>query len=63
MKSEKRDKDLYCPILSNKIPTETCSDVANVAEDFHPERFAPEEFRKVVGYKSICQKCHNNQYN
>ncbi len=63
MKLEKREKDVYCPILSKEITIETCDDVANVAEDFHPERFAPEEFRKVVDYKSICQKCHNNPYN
>ncbi len=36
---EKQDSNnVYCPILSKKILTEICNDVANVAEDFHPER-------------------------
>lgn len=60
---EKFKKDIYCPIISRKILSEICEDVANVSEDFHPERFAPEEFRKNVDYKKICQKCSNNPYN
>lgn len=63
MKLAEREKTLYCPILSKKILVEICEYVVNVSEDFHPERFAPEEFRNVVGYKEICRKCDNNSYN
>ena len=58
-----RKEYLYCPILSRKIPIEICEDVANVSEDFHPERFAPQEFRNVEDYKEFCRKCINNPYN
>ena len=59
MQSEK----MYCPIIDKKIDDEICIDVAHVAEDFHPERFAPQEFRTVQNYKEICQKCKNNPFN
>lgn len=63
MKSTKYENVLNCPILSEEISAEICEDVANVAENFHPERFAPEKFRKVIDYKQVCQKCYNNPYN
>ena len=63
VKSAKYEKRIDCPILSKKISVENCEDVANVAEDFHPERFAPEKFRNVIGYKKICKECSNNPYN
>ena len=56
-------KKVQCPILAEEISIEICEDVANVAEDFHPERFVPAKFREVEEYKIICQKCKNNSYN
>ena len=57
------EKKMYCPIVKKEISIEICEDVVNVAEDFHPERFAPQEIRNVDGYKAICKKCTNNYYN
>ena len=58
-----RAKEFDCPIVKKIIDEKICTDVAHVAENFHPERFAPEEFRKIPNYKEICQQCRNNPFN
>ena len=51
------DKQIFCPLLSHNISRLICEDVSTVAEGMQPERFAPEEFRKVSNYKEICNDC------
>jgi len=52
-----------CPILNKKIDGDgECFDIAMVAEDNSPERFAPEEARQVENFKEICLKCPNHIY-
>ena len=58
----KKNEDRYCPIVRKKIAEIICADVAHVAENFQPERFAPLEFRKIPQYKKICQSCKHNLF-
>ena len=57
---EKRLEKMFCPVVSKEIDDEICCDVIHVAEEMHPERFAPEEFRKIPNYKEICNNCKNH---
>ena len=63
MRIEVYKKMVFCPALKQEIGDLNCEDAANVAEGFHPERFAPAEIRAVPGWKEICQNCANNPYN
>lgn len=62
MKSQ-RPREVFCPLLKRKFKEELCTDAILVAEDFHPERFAPEEICVTSNWKDICKACRNNPYN
>ena len=51
---------ILCPLVSRNIEQLICEDVSTVAEGMQPERFAPEEFRKIPNYKEICNNCKNH---
>ena len=63
MKSEKREEKVMCPLSHREILEIICTDTILVAEDLHPERFAPKEIRAVPNWKAICRNCPNNPYN
>lgn len=63
MKIEIYKQKVWCPVLKSEIGDMNCDDAANVAESFHPERFAPKEIRAVPNWKEICRSCKNNPYN
>ena len=58
-----RAEKVLCPLLNRELDEELCADAAFVAEDFHPERFAPQEIRAVPDWKEICRECPNNPCN
>lgn len=62
MKSE-RPREIFCPLLKRKLDEQLCADAAFVAEDFHPERFVPEEIRTVPNWKDVCRDCENSPLN
>ena len=59
----KRGDKVYCPLLAREFDEELCADAAFVAEDFHPERFAPKEIRAISNWKETCRNCKNNPCN
>lgn len=59
----KRKEKMNCPLVHKEIPEIICADVILVAEDLHPERFAPKEIRDMPNWKETCQNCPNNPYN
>lgn len=63
MKSTSRSDKMNCPLAQREIAEELCADAILVAEDFHPERFAPQELRNISNWKEFCRNCKNNPYN
>ena len=63
MSSVVRQEEMDCPLMRRKIPEQICADAILVAEDFHPERFAPQEICSVSNWKEVCRSCANNPYN
>ena len=63
MKIEIHKGEVWCPLIESEIGDMNCDDAANVAEGFHPERFAPKEIRDVPNWKDVCRECKNNPYN
>ena len=54
---------VFCPLLKREIDSNgLCFDIAMVAEDNSPERFAPEEVLSIVNFKKICLACPNHRY-
>ena len=58
-----RKEKVECPLLGRELDEELCADAAFVAEDIHPERFAPKEIQAMKNWRTICQECKNNPCN
>lgn len=58
-----RPEKVSCPLLKRELDEELCADAAFVAEEIHPERFAPKEIRSLPNWKAVCCECANNPCN
>ena len=50
-------REIFCPLVSKKIPQIICEDVSTAAEEMQPARFAPKEFREMKNWKEKCMEC------